>query len=81
MQDEDREEDRAALRDAVLEFVRAWPSRYPSADRIAQAVGRSPSEVIEVLDQIRASGDYPVDDVGAPPEAPSPDLQSWDRAN
>jgi len=80
MQDEDREE-QDALRAAVLDFVRAWPSRYPSAARIAQAVGRPPGEVIEVLEQIKASGEYPESDEGEPPEAPVPGLESWDRAN
>lgn len=83
-QDElDEHEEHDELRAAVLEFVRTWPSRYPSAARIAQAVGRSPREVIEVLDRIRADGDYPASD-GGDPESPgpsAPSMEQWDRAN
>ena len=69
------------LRAAVLEFVRTWPSRYPSAARIAQAVGRPPREVIEVLDRIRADGDYPESDEDDSPGPSVPSPTQWDRAN
>lgn len=77
-QQDDRQDE---LRAAVLEFVRTWPSPYPSAARVAQAVGRSPREVIEVLERIRADGDYPVSDEGEGPGPPAPSPGQWDRAN
>ncbi len=69
------------IKAAVLEFVRRWPSPYPSTARIAQAIGKPPGLVIEVLAQIRASGEYPDVGAGPPPEPVAPPLETWDRAN
>jgi hypothetical protein len=66
---------------AVLEFVRAWPSKYPSPARIAQAIGRSPAEVIEALARLRTSGEYPAVEQVAPSAPLGPSLDTWDRAN
>jgi hypothetical protein len=75
------EDEQDEVADAVLEFVRGWPSKYPSPARIAQAIGMPPSAVIDALARIRARGDYPASDVGAPPVPPVPASDGWDRAN
>lgn len=66
---------------AVLEFVRRWPSPYPSPTRIAHAIGRPSTAVIAALDRIKASGAYPVAEEESPPPPPVTPLERWDRAN
>jgi hypothetical protein len=81
MEPEDPEDEQDEVAAAVLEFVRGWPSKYPSPSRIAQAIGKPPSAVIDALVRIRARGDYPVADEGRSPEPAAPALDTWDRAN
>lgn len=80
------------LKALVLGFLRQGPSRHPSASRIAQAIGRSPREVIDELARLAASGELPVPAVepqGAVTVRPAdrvtgasvPAPPSWDRAN
>jgi hypothetical protein len=81
METEDPEDERDEVTAAVLEFVRGWPSKYPSPSRIAQAIGKPPSAVIDALARIKASGHYPVADEGGSSEPATPVLDTWDRAN
>ena len=89
---EDRE-----LKALVLGFLRQGPSKHPSASRIAQAIGRSPREVIDELARLSRRGELPVPVTEVPGiEAPSPVTvresvpatpnlvpipPRWDRAN
>jgi hypothetical protein len=80
------------LKSLVLGFLRQGPSRHPSASRIAQAIGRSPREVIDELARLAHSGELPVPTVEAPSPvtvrasdpvtgASPPVAPRWDRAN
>jgi hypothetical protein len=82
----------AELKALVLGFLRQGPSKHPSASRIAQAIGRSPREVIDELARLAGSGELPVPAVEAPgpvtvrPPTPrtgtsAPVPPRWDRAN
>jgi hypothetical protein len=82
----------AELKALVLGFLRQGPSKHPSASRIAQAIGRSPREVIDELARLAGTGELPVPAVEAPgpvtvrPPAPVtatsvPAPPGWDRAN
>lgn len=62
----------------VLDFLHGWPSQHPSAAKIANAVGRPPREVIEVLARLRSRGGLPRPPKEIVVEGPPP---SWDRAN
>jgi hypothetical protein len=54
------------LRALVLGFLRQGPSKHPSASRIAQAIGRSPREVIDELARLSSRGELPVPAVEVP---------------
>lgn len=62
----------------VLDFLHGWPSQHPSAAKIANAVGRPPREVIEVLARLRSRDGLPKPPEEIVVESPPP---SWDRAN
>jgi hypothetical protein len=89
--DQGKDED-TELKTLVLGFLRKWPSKHPSSSRIAQAIGRSPREVIDELARLASKGELPVPAVQAPgpvtARSPDPDTGSsiplpprWDRAN
>ena len=61
------------LKAQILDFLERWPSRYPSPVKIAAATGRSPREVIDEMDRIKASGEWPAlpDQFPAPPPRPA----------
>jgi hypothetical protein len=69
---EGTEDERGDLTAQILEYLRRWPSKYPSPAKIAAATGRSPKEVIDELDRIRTSGELPAlpDHFPAPPPRP-----------
>jgi hypothetical protein len=79
--DDTSSDDQGELDRAVLEFLRGWPSRYPSPARIAQAVGRPPGAVIDALARLRARGDVPLVTEDEPSGPVAPSLDTWDRAN
>jgi hypothetical protein len=61
------------LKAQILDFLDLWPSKYPSPVKIAAATGRSPKEVIEEMDRIKADGEWPAlpDQFPAPPPRPA----------
>ena len=85
------------LKALVLGFLRQGPSKHPSASRIAQAIGRSPREVIDELARLSGRGELPVPvtevaavEVPGPVTVrasvpatgnPVPTPPRWDRAN
>ena len=55
----------------VLAFLRDWPSPYASPSRIAHAIGKPTTAVVEELARLKRSGEYPTYD---PPPPPPPDV-------
>jgi hypothetical protein len=91
-EDDQGKDEETELTSLVLDFLRKWPSKHPSSSRIAQAIGRSPREVIDELARLANRGELPVPAVQAPGPviARSPDSDAgsstpmppgWDRAN
>jgi hypothetical protein len=89
--DQGKDED-TELKTLVLGFLQKWPSKHPSSSRIAQAIDRSPREVIDELARLASRGELPVPAVQAPgpviARSPDPDSGTstpmpprWDRAN
>jgi hypothetical protein len=70
---EGTDEGAGELKAQILDFLDRWPSRYPSPVKIAAATGRSPKEVIDEMDRIKASGDWPAlpEQFPAPPPRPA----------
>ena len=70
---EGTDEGAGELRAQILDFLEQWPSRYPSPVKIAAATGRSPREVIDEMDRIKASGEWPAlpEQFPAPPPRPA----------
>jgi hypothetical protein len=94
---EGTDEEAGELKAQILDFLHRWPSKYPSPVKIAAATGRSPKEVIDELDRLRAQGEYPTppEEFPAPPPRPAspdeeqptdggtsrPSAPAWDRSN
>jgi len=57
----------------VLAFLRDWPSPYASPSRIAHAIGKPTTAVVEELARLKRSGEYPTYDP-PPPPPPPPDV-------
>jgi hypothetical protein len=83
-----------ALKDLVLGFLREWPSPYASPNKIARAIGRPTTAVVEELARLKRSGEYPTYDPPPPPPpdpvpdqpasqpaVPAPSWENWDRVN
>jgi hypothetical protein len=81
------------LKALVLDFLQDWPSRYASPSRIAHAIGKPTTAVVEELARLKQSGEYPTYDPPPPPPGvnpdppaspvanPAPSWENWDRVN
>jgi hypothetical protein len=81
------------LKSLVLGFLREWPSPYASPNKIARAIGRPTTAVVEELARLKRSGEYPTYVPPPPPPepvtdqrasqamGPAPSWENWDRVN
>ena len=69
MADDDAVDTPDELTGLVLGFLRDWPSPYASPSRIAHAIGKPTTAVVEELARLKRSGEYPTYD--PPPPAPA----------
>jgi hypothetical protein len=82
------------LKGLVLGFLRDWPSPYASPSKIARAIGKPTTAVVEELGRLKRSGEYPTYDPPPPPPPdvvtdlppsqaahPAPSWENWDRVN
>jgi hypothetical protein len=69
---EDSDDAAAEFTAQIVDFLKRWPSKYPSPAKIALATGRTPKEVIDELARMRSSGEMPVppETFDPPPERP-----------
>jgi hypothetical protein len=74
------DEEAGELKAQILEFLDRWPSKYPSPVKIAAATGRTPKEVIDEMDRIKLSGEWPAlpEEFPAPPPLPGEEPSAGD---